>query len=78
MIFPLWFPDYPSLTFVLSRSLILSRNTISINSEEINRNMNGSLLIFHDFILAAAEDLHNDRVYADRRASCSAAKQEML
>lgn len=78
MILPLWFPGYPLLTFVLSRSLILSRNTTSINSEEINRNMNGSFLIFHDFISAAAEGLHNDRVYADRRASCSAVKQEML
>lgn len=40
--------------------------------------MNDSLLISCDFTAAATEDLHNDRVYAARRASCSAVRQEML
>lgn len=40
--------------------------------------MNDSLLIFYDFAAAATEGLYDDGVYAARRASCSAVKQEML
>lgn len=40
--------------------------------------MNDRLLIFYDFAVAATEGLYDDGVYADRRASCSAVKQEML
>lgn len=36
------------------------------------------ILIFHDFSAAAPGGLSDDGVYAARRASCSAVKQEML
>lgn len=49
-----------------------------INSAEVQRNMNDSLLLFHDFTAAATKGLCSDGVYEARRESCSAVKQEML
>lgn len=43
-----------------------------INSAEVQRNMNDSLLLFHDFPAAATKGLCNDGVYEGRREGCSA------
>lgn len=49
-----------------------------INSAEVQRNMNHSFLLFHDFPAAATKGLCSAGVYGARRESCSAVKQEML